>query len=98
MFCKKAIQRSTVLSGNSYCSREKFPDEKCSIHPNFQSVNFSPLLFLRFSEVGFSPFRDFPGLIIIRKKTKNRLLNFWLRKQVKRKEVSQKNVEFSVKD
>ena len=29
---------------------------------------FSPLIFLRFSEVGFSPFRDFPGLIIIRKK------------------------------
>ena len=28
----------------------------------------SPLIFLRFSEVGFSPFRDFPGLIIIRKK------------------------------
>ena len=29
---------------------------------------FSPLIFLRFSEVGFSPFREFPGLIIIRKK------------------------------
>ena len=29
---------------------------------------FSRLIFLRFSEVGFSPFRDFPGLIIIRKK------------------------------
>ena len=28
----------------------------------------SPLIFLRFSEVGLSPFRDFPGLIIIRKK------------------------------
>ena len=28
----------------------------------------SRLIFLRFSEVGFSPFRDFPGLIIIRKK------------------------------
>ena len=41
---------------------------------NFQMKNvpfisifetFSPLIFLRFSEVGFSPFRDFPGLIII---------------------------------
>ena len=29
---------------------------------------FFPIIFLRFSEVGFSPFRDFPGLIIIRKK------------------------------
>ena len=24
---------------------------------------FFPIIFLRFSEVGFSPFRDFPGLI-----------------------------------
>ena len=43
---------------------KKFPDEKCSIHLNFRGV-YSPLIFLRFSEVGFSPFRDFPGLIII---------------------------------
>ena len=28
---------------------------------------FSALIFLRFSEVGFSPFRDFPGLIICKK-------------------------------
>ena len=28
----------------------------------------SSLIFLRFSEVGFSPFCDFPDLIIIRKK------------------------------
>ena len=64
VFCKKAIRRGTLLSGNFYSSKKKFPDEKCSIHLNFRGV-YSPLIFLRFSEVGFSPFRDFPGLIII---------------------------------
>ena len=37
--------------------------------PSISILNaFSPSIFSRFSEVGFAPFRDFPGLIIIHKK------------------------------
>ena len=71
VFCKKAIRRGTLLSGNFYNWKKNSQMKNVPFISIFEA--FSPLIFLRFSEVGFSPFRDFPGLIII---CKNRLLKF----------------------
>ena len=69
MFCVKKLEFEEAQYN---CLEISKPGEKNFYMKNFPFISIfdavSPLIFLRFSEVGFSPFRNFPGLIIIRKK------------------------------
>ena len=68
---KKLFEKAQYCLEISIAREKNFQMKNVSFISIFEA--FSLLIFLRFPEVDFSPFRDFPGFIIIRK---NGLLKF----------------------